>query len=97
MLTITLPPEIEEAVSERAEKQGTTPELYLLEDLRRLYAPVPIPDEPAVEGETMADFFKGYAGTINSSEFVPGGANMSQDTGRKFAQLMVEKRKKGKL
>ncbi len=97
MLTITLPPDIEEVVSEHAEKQGTSPELYLLGELRQRYLPELPAQELPQDGETMADFFKGYAGTIRSSEFVPGGANLSQDTGKKFAQLMVEKRNKGKL
>ena len=101
MLTITLPPELESAVTKRAQDNGTTPELFLLDDLLKRYAPVPLPEPPAdtelVEGETMADFFEGYVGVLNSSEFVPGGAQMSQNTGRKFGEGMVKKRQEGKL
>ena len=45
----------------------------------------------------MLDFFEGYVGVLHSSECVPGGAQMSQDTGRKFAEGMLKKRQEGKL
>ena len=90
MITITLPPELERVVTERAEKQGTTPELYLLEEMNERYlSELPAAQEPA--HETMADFFEGYAGTVNSREIMPGGAHLSKDTGRKFRELMLRK------
>ena len=46
---------------------------------------------------SMLDFFTGYVGILNSSEFVSGGAQMSQDTGKKFAAGMLKKRSEGKL
>jgi hypothetical protein len=45
----------------------------------------------------MLDFFAGYVGVLQSSEFVPGGAQMSEDTGREFAEGMLKKRQEGKL
>ena len=45
----------------------------------------------------MLDFFAGYTGVLHSREFVLGGAQMSQDTGRKFAEGMVRKRREGNL
>ena len=94
MITITLPPELEKIITERAQQQGTTPELFLLDDLWKRYAPSPLPEPDTetkpVEGETMADFFEGYIGVLSSSEFVPGGAQMSKDTGRKFKELLTE-------
>lgn len=97
MITITLPPELEQIVAERAQQQGTTPELYLLEELRERYLPEITSTIEEKEGETMADFFEGYAGTIDSREIVPGGAHLSKDTGRKFKELMVQKHRAGKL
>jgi len=95
MITITLPPELEQAVCERAQQQGTTPELYLLADLRDRYLlEVPHAIETEIdqsEGETMADFFAGYAGTVNSREIIPGGVHLSKDTGRRFTELMLKK------
>src|SRR5437868_5182186 len=97
MITITLPPELEQVVTERAEQQGTTPELYLLGDLRERYLLETPPLNEEQQGETMADFFEGYAGTINSREIVPEGAHLSKDTGRKFKELMLQKYRDGKL
>jgi len=45
----------------------------------------------AFDKMAAARFFAGYVGVLNSSEFVPGGAQMSQDTGRKFAEGMLKK------
>ncbi len=100
MVTITLPPELERVATERAKRQGTTPELWTLDrlsqSLQAELAVEPVP-EPISEDGTMLDFFAGYVGVLNSSEFVPGGAQMSQNTGRKFAEGMLRKRQEGKL
>ena len=100
MVTITLPPELEQAITERAKTEGTTPEILALDKLCQFFLPVTMAEitpAPLSEGETMLDFFAGYAGVLHSSEFVPGGAQMSQDTGRKFAGGMLKKRQEGKL
>lgn len=100
MITIILPPELEQTVMERAQQQGTTPELWTLDRLRLALQSDVFPEpvrEADTEDGTMLDFFTGYVGVLNSSEFVPGGAQMSQDTGRKFAEGMVKKRQEGKL
>lgn len=95
MVTITLTPDLEEIVTERAQQQGTTPELIALDGLRGLFAPAePL---PPVEGETMADFLGDFIGCFNSSEIVPGGANLSENTGQKFKELMLKKYREGKL
>jgi len=70
-MTITLTPDIERAVKKRAERQGTTPELLALNDLRWLYAEDPT-DGQAVEqpfaGKTLADVLKGRTGTRASGQ-----------------------------
>ncbi|MDQ2733259.1 MAG: hypothetical protein M3Y56_16540 [Armatimonadota bacterium] len=88
MLTVTLPPELEETVVERAHQQGTTPERLVLDELRLRFSPVPPP--PSEKG-SLADFLGDFIGCIHSSEFVPGGAQMSTDSGKKFAAGMVKK------
>jgi len=45
----------------------------------------------------MADFFAGYIGSINSSDVAPGGSDLSENTGRKFKELMLKKHREGKL
>lgn len=96
MATITLPPELERAMSEQAERQGTTLELLALDKLNALFLPSP-PVADTIEGETMADFLKDFIGCIDSREIVPGGANMSEYTGRKFGEILRKKHQEGKL
>jgi len=88
MITITLPPELESIVIREAQQRGTTPELLTVEKLRGLLLPT-LPPETA--DLTMADFFAGYVGGLHSSEFVPGGANLSEDTGAKFKELLLKR------
>jgi hypothetical protein len=93
LVTITLPPELERTITEQAQRNGTTPELFLLDDLWERFMTEKQPEPPVVEGQTMADFLKDYIGCVDSSETYPEGSRLSEDTGRKFAELMVEKRK----
>ena len=93
-MTITLTPDIERAVKRRAERQGTTPELLALNDLRGLYA-----EEPAVEdgpedlaGKTLADVLKGRTGTRASGQ----PSRLSEDE-HSFADHLAQKRAEGRL
>lgn len=90
-MTITLPPELQHALEEQAELQGTTPELLAIDRLRDLLLPAAVPKSPEGEG-TMADFFADFIGSIHSSEVVPGGAHLSEDTGRRFKEILQKKR-----
>ena len=69
MVTITLTPELERVVTERAQRQGTTPELWTLDKLRETLQPdtssEPAPETPAEDG-TMPDFFAGYVGILTA-------------------------------
>jgi len=94
MVTITLPPELELTVTEKARQQGTTPQQLVLDELRQRFSPA-LP--PPAEEETLADFLGGFIGCIHSGDLVPGGAQMSTDSGKKFAAGMVKKRLEGKL
>ena len=94
MVTITLPPEIEEIATERAREQGTTPELLAIDGLREKF--LSVPSGAGSEG-TMADFLGDFIGCFDSRDIVPGGANLSEETGRKFKDLMLKKYREGKL
>jgi hypothetical protein len=96
MATITLSPELERAMTEQADRQGTTLEMLALDKLNAHFLPT-LPEVDTSDGETMADFLKDFIGCIDSREVVPGGANMSEYTGRKFGELMVKKHQEGKL
>lgn len=94
-MELTLTPEIEDAIKTQASQKGTTPEQLALEGLRKLF--VPAADNGEKSPESLADFLDGYIGVIQSSEHVEGGAQMSQDTGDKFAALIKQKRTQNQL
>ncbi len=101
-MVITLTPEIETTLNELAEKQGTTIELLALRTLRERLSVLKAKSVRTEKGrqkraKTLADMLKGYIGIFDSSEFVKGGAQMSVNTGRKFAEILLEKRRRGHL
>ncbi len=96
MATITLPPDLERAITEQAERQGTTLELLALDRLNATFLPAHA-TEVTSGGETMAEFLKDFIGCIDSREVIPGGANMSEFTGRKFGEILKKKHQAGKL
>ena len=87
MVTITLPPELEKAVTENARLRGTTPELLTLDVLEERFLrsseTTLLPEE-----ETLADALKDYIGAVNSSEKYPEGSTLSENTGKRFRELM---------
>ena len=94
MVTVTLPGELEKLVIEKAQQQGTTPEMLVLDELRQRF----ISEAPPVPAEaSLAEFLGDFVGCIHSGELVPGGAQMSTDSGKKFAAGMVKKRREGRL
>ena len=56
-MTITLTPEIERALTVKANQQGTTPELLALHDMHDLYADTIAPDP--YNGKTLAELLTG--------------------------------------
>lgn len=100
-MKITVPPEIERALTTQARKCGTTAELVALDSLRERFVRGRVKrrrDEEEGNGrKTLADFLKGYVGVLHSSECAAGGAQMSEQLGKKFTQALIEKRRKGRL
>jgi len=99
-MKISVPPDIERALTSRAHALGTTPETLALESLReRFTAESGTSDETAVENaaKTLADLLQGYVGVLHSGETVSGGAQMSDNTGKKFADGLARKRATGRL
>nr|VFJ42663.1 MAG: hypothetical protein BECKFW1821A_GA0114235_100215 [Candidatus Kentron sp. FW] len=85
-MLITLTPEIEQALNEHAEKQGTTIESLALGAIREKFPCHQwIQQKSRKPGiETLADRLAPYIGIISSSEVIPGGANLSADDGNLF-------------
>ncbi len=96
-MEITLTPEIEQALRDEAERQGTTPEQLALESLRRHFVQ-PEQGQPAAETPgTLADLLSGFIGVLSSEEQVPGGAHLSEATSDEFVKLLRQKRAEGRL
>jgi hypothetical protein len=96
-MTITLTAEIEKGLVEQAGKAGTSPEELAIETLRQKFAPPPSSPEQFASEVSLAGFLGEFVGSIASEEHVPGGAQMSDNVGRRFAEGMLEKRRQGRL
>jgi len=96
-MTIQLSPDLEQVLSEEARRRGTTPELLANECLRERFVH---PSNPASAGngtKNLAEYLAGHIGVLHSSEHVPGGARMSEDTGKRFTEILADKRRQGRL
>jgi hypothetical protein len=96
-MTIHLGPDLEQALADEARRIGTTPDLLANECLRERF--VHNGGQP-VEGDTsknLAEYLANHIGVLHSSENVPGGARMSEDTGKKFTSILLEQRERGRL
>ena len=91
-MIITLTPDIEQALAAEARKLGLTPEQLALDSLRARFLSPESERVPTVEPGTLADFLCGHVGVLHSSEYVAGGARLSEDSGRKFAAGLLAQR-----
>ncbi|MFQ5668469.1 MAG: hypothetical protein ACE5I7_18855 [Candidatus Binatia bacterium] len=99
-MKISVPPDIERALTARAHELGTTPEVLAVDSLRERFSAESDMDREAAEkkkARTLADFLEGYVGVLHSGEKVLGGARMSENAGKKFADGLVQKREAGRL
>lgn len=94
-MNLTLPPEVENALAAAAQQKGTTPELLALECLRDKFLNGAQPTQ--YPPGSLAEYLKDYIGAISSKDRFPEGSRMSEDTGKKFAEGMVEKHRQGRL
>lgn len=93
-LVINLEPRKEEELRDRAARRGRDADGYVLELLDRL---LDEPEQPETEEsvpptQTLAEALVGHIGTQHS-----GRGDLSQNTGKVFTQIMVEKRNAGRL
>ncbi len=89
MTTITLPPDLETMLSVEASRRGVPLEAFVIESLRKTYASTngngKGNGKGAVNTEgTLYDLLKPYIGVVE------GPSDLSQDTGRKFGELVEE-------
>ena len=45
---------------------------------------------------SLADFLQGHIGILHSSEYILGGARMSEDSSKKFAESLLKQHQQGK-
>lgn len=106
-MEITLTPEIEAGLVQRARQLGVSPQDLALQSLRRQFAASPIEKaeearEDAVRGsgegsQTLADFLSDAIGSLDSGELIQGGAGMSESVDEVFMRGLLEKRAQGRL
>lgn len=92
-MVITLTPEIERALVKAAQQQGVSPARLALTRLYESFIEPSIVEPAPATGETLFDSLQGFIGVLDSSKQIPGGAHMSKNTGQKFTELMLQKRK----
>lgn len=88
-MIITLTPDIEQALAAEALKLGLTPEQVALDSLRERFLAPENDLSRGGEEATLADFLRGHLGVLHSSEHVPGGARLSEESGRKFTAVLL--------
>ena len=99
MVTITLPPDLERVIAERAKQQGTTPELWALDKLNQSLQAEAAAESTLIRLRKAArcSTFLRVTSVFSTAVSSCQAAQMSQDTDRKFAEGMLNKRQKGKL
>ena len=96
-MTIKLTPALESALTKQARKKGTTPEMLALDTLHTQFG---ISKESKTSSENhsnLADYLSNHIGVLSSSEFVSGGAKMSENSRKKFTEGLIKKRQQNRL
>ena len=90
-LQITLSPEVAELVVREAARKGTSPEAIANETLRQHYAPSAedVANSAPPPAGTLLDRVAKHVGVIDT-----GGANLSVDTSKKYAESVVEEHRR---
>lgn len=99
-MNITLTPEIERIAVDFAKKQGTDVESVVLKTLRDCFFPKE--KKSAKKNvkklpQSLSDLLAGYVGSIDSGELVDGGLQLSENSGKKFAEVLRKKQQQGKI
>lgn len=96
-MDIAVPSELEHVLIAEAQRLGTTPESLAVDSLRERFASSTLSEVSPTNQATLADFLGEAIGSLHSSEIVPGGAQMSAGSGKKFAAGMLKKRQQRRL
>ncbi len=91
-MKLTIPADIESAISKQAELKHQVPEDLALDTLRERFMPNLQPDDPSA---SLADFLADHIGVVSSGELAGGG--MSDKCGDSFTDALLAKRQQGHL
>jgi len=101
-MIITLTPDIEQILSEQAQKQGLSPERLALKILKERFAVAfnkrlspKIVESKRADKKNLMSFLAGRIGVLDSSKYVKGGAQMSEKSAQKFTAILLEKHRRG--
>lgn len=94
-MQIQITPDLEEALIARARQSNQVPEQLALELLRQQLAEWK--SIPTTRPDTLAAFLADQIGVIGSGDRKPGGARLSEKTGKHFAELLRKRHQKGQL
>ena len=95
-MIISLTPDIERTLIEQARMLGTTPEQLAADSLRERFSQG-LPCGARSEAERTAALtrlLRDHAGVLDSRGLVPGGANMSEETGGRFTEILSKKHRR---
>lgn len=93
-MTIELSHDLQMALEKEATLRGTSPQALAMHFIEQHLPPKPS-DEAT--GQTMFDKWKAHFDSLPKSDPNAPKTDYSQDTGRKFAEALLEKRQQGRL
>ena len=100
-MTIELSSQLESALASEAARRGTTLQALAIEFIVAHLPSTPsLAEAPSPEAErpkTLYDRLKSHIGTVNSRQPGEAPSRLSEDTGRKFAAGLQDRRQQGRL
>jgi len=96
-VTIDLPPDEEARLQKRAARQGKNLNDFVRDVVQR-EAMQESDLEPPQEGQSLAESLEGLIGVLDSRQKNGGKvAHVAEETGKQFADMLIEKQKAGHL
>ncbi len=92
-MTLEISPELEELLIREAERRGTTAGDLALNSLRAQLTTSSKAAEIASEPLNLVEFLGDFVGRLDSGTAVPGGARLSEDTGRGLTAILLGKQR----
>jgi hypothetical protein len=96
-MDITLTPDLETLVVQRAHAIGVSPEQLVLDTLRAQLRAFVETSEDREATPSLADFLGDAIGSLRSGMVVDGGARMSEHARTAFVRGLIDKRKRNHL